>query len=652
MCFVGRLLFDKLMVCAVVLSGWAAMASAQAEVKQATAAPSSNTAPPSNAGSPEATLPGLVATPLPTPAVPIETDPLVIQIDEAIRINSQRFLVANHNSPWQIYHGLLAYRRDFMLRVGNEKMSAIDWIATHEPKFDGQPLLLITSHGAKFHPYNGHDMAFEGHPSQGLALLSESHLPVDFAFKIGDKQVTIGDMLQNSMMELNSNEEITWVLWALVNYLKTDAQWVNQWGQAWSIEQLVAHQVRASVENGACGGNHGLFVLVRARDKYLKTGKPLRGAWFEADQKIQRYLETARQLQNADGSFSAEFYRKRGYTNDMNERFNTTGHTFEFVSVALPESRLNEPWVRNAAAVLARELIAHRRDQPSCGPLYHSCHSLINYRARLRPMSLLATNPVTRQNFPPVVAEAKPAAAAPTVVPAPAAVSIPVPVVTSPAVVANPTAVAGTPAPALQTQPTPVTLPAPLEVKPKAPELKTVPEFKPTTPIITRPTAREADMAPPSALQPANVAPSAGLSGVGAASPLPAKSPVVKGPSVIVAPKPAVESVPVAVDSTSKATARQKVPAAADHKSTLVDAAAPRLLPSTPEALPASPTPTEPPRPTAGSATASDDASSEMAKLLKMAATTIATPSPPAQIVEILDDIFGLPVSALTPINR
>lgn len=335
------------------------------------------------------------AVPVPPTAANPAEDPLLKQIDLAIQANSQRYLVANSNSPWQIFHGLLAYRQDFKVRVGDQKMSAIEWVATMEPQFDRQPLLMKTPHGAKFHPFT-RPYAFEGHPSQTLALLSESKLPVDYKFKIGNETVTIADFLNSTMMEVNPKEEITWVLWALINYVKVDAQWVNQWNQPWSIEALVQHQVRARVEGSPCGGNHGLFVLVRARNKYLMDGRPLRGAWLEADQKIQRYVQIARSLQNPDGSFSSEFYEGRGHTRDMNERFNTTGHTFEFLSIGLSDAQLNEPWVRSAAMVLANELYIHRRAQPDCGPMYHSLNALMNYRNRLRPpqSAVAATTPV------------------------------------------------------------------------------------------------------------------------------------------------------------------------------------------------------------------------------------------------------------------
>jgi hypothetical protein len=437
------------------------------------------------------------ATPAPTPIVAAPEDPLLTQIDQAIQVNGQRFLTANYHSPWQIFHGILAYRQDFQLKLGEQKISAIEWVATNEPRFDGLPLLLVTVHGAKFHPFT-REYAFEGHPSQTLALLSESHLPVDYAFKVGERKVTIADFLNNTMMEVgvNPQDEITWVLWALNNYLKPDAQWRNQMGQPWSIERLVQHQVSAAVVGGPCGGNHGLFAIAKARDKYVSHGGQLRGVWLQADQKINQYIEYARLLQNPDGSFSSNFYAGRGYSQDMNTRFNTTGHTLEFLSVGLPDARLNDQWVRNAAQVLSKELIDNRRAQASPGPLYHSVNALRNYGDRLRKTTQksaaiaatpatpapTATVPATPAPSTPPVASSEPVTATP-------AAPTPAPITVSPAPATSTPSTTATPAPATTVAPAPatptLTIPAPAApnptVLPAPPAISTPAPPAPTT---------------------------------------------------------------------------------------------------------------------------------------------------------------------------
>lgn len=335
---------------------------------------------PAAPAAPPASMP-ITATPVTAPS----GDQFLAQLDLAIDVSSRRYLRANEHSPWQIFHGLLALKQDFQLVLGNSKVNAIEWIATSEPQFDGQPLLMKTPHGGKFHSFT-RPYAFEGHPAQFLALLSQSDLPTTYRFKVGNQFITLGDIITNTTKEVNTREEVTWVLWGLQHYMRPDAQWVNQNNEPWSIERLVQIETQAPVVGAPCGGNHRLFALTRTRDKHLKFGGKLVGTWAQADYKIRQHIEIARSMQNFDGTFSSKFYETSGHTSDLNQRFNTTGHTMEFLSIALPNERLNEPWVRNAVSVLCNDLIANRQRQIDCGPLYHTLNSLMIYRERVRSL--------------------------------------------------------------------------------------------------------------------------------------------------------------------------------------------------------------------------------------------------------------------------
>lgn len=324
-------------------------------------------------------------------------------LDRAIHVTSKRYLIANTNTPWQIFHYILAMRQESLLRLGNTKVNAIEWLSTSEPQFDNQPWLLLTPHGAKFHPYTK-KFYFEGHPSQFLALLSHSDLPMDYPFHVQGKVLTLKDLVNNTMKEVNTKEEVTWVLWALQHFLKSDATWLNQANEPWSIERLVQIETAGQVVGAPCGGNHRLFALTRARDKYLLSGGALRGVWFQADQKIKQHIEIARSLQNPDGSFSSDWYKGPGQTTDINLRFNTSGHTMEFLAASLPKERLTEQWVRNAVWMLSRELIINQNVQIDCGPLFHSLDALILYRDRIRAKSLTNPRPPEVAINPPSVA--------------------------------------------------------------------------------------------------------------------------------------------------------------------------------------------------------------------------------------------------------
>ncbi len=323
-----------------------------------------------------------------TPPAEPAADPLDVQIDKAIGITSRRKLTAGVHTPWQIMHGILALRHDFLLKKSrdskaDETVKAIDWMGSGA-KHDNLTLFERTQFGGRARPYT-RPYAFEGHPNQFFGIFVMSDLDKDYKFKAGDNEVSIADMVENAKMDVTQGPEVTWTLWALSHYLPTDSQWHNRYGQPWSIERMVQIQTQESVISAPCGGTHGLFALAYARNKHLAEGKQLRGVWMEADQKIKRFTEEARVLQNQDGSFSTEYFRGRGFSNDFNKRIAHSGHMLEWLMMALPQSRLKDPWVRKGLDRLATDLVENRKEAAECGPLYHALHALILYRLRTRP---------------------------------------------------------------------------------------------------------------------------------------------------------------------------------------------------------------------------------------------------------------------------
>lgn len=319
-------------------------------------------------------------------SLPTSGDAFTDLVERAIRVTGQRKLTAGVHTPWQVVHGILAQRWDLsMLKKENpqEEVSGIEWI-TGGVYFDGMPLWEATPYGGRGHPFT-RPYAFEGHPTQFLGYMSMANIPLEYEVKTPTKIITIKDIINDAKMQVHTGVEITWTLWALAHYEEPDCQWFNAAGEPWSIERLVKLQIDEPVTSGACGGCHGLFALSYARNMYLSTRKPLRGVWFEADQKIKRYIAEAKALQNADGSFSTNHFNGPGYSDDFGLRITTSGHQLEWLMIALPQSKLKEEWFRRAIANVARDLINNRHVASDCGPLYHGMHALVVYRQRTVP---------------------------------------------------------------------------------------------------------------------------------------------------------------------------------------------------------------------------------------------------------------------------
>lgn len=318
-------------------------------------------------------------------AVLESNDPLVKLVYETREIQRQRLLNTTDHTPWQMMHGLLGLRQDFLINHDGKTINGLEWIQTG-PMFKNEPWFQKTSHGGRAHPFN-HPYWFEGHINQSLAILAMCNLPLETQFGTPQGPITMREMLKNAQMTANAREEVTWTLWALATYLPSDAEWINEKGERWSIERLVQLETGKQVggPTSPCGGTHGLFALARARNVYLKTGKPLRGIWALADQKIQKYIRTVQTQLNNDGSLSSNFFRGREYKQDFDKRMASNGHLLEFLMVALPQERLKEPWVRRAIEATANDLKNNRKAYVSCSPLYHATDALTIYLERVLP---------------------------------------------------------------------------------------------------------------------------------------------------------------------------------------------------------------------------------------------------------------------------
>lgn len=315
----------------------------------------------------------------------LEKVPLRDLMEIAIHETSRRTLIAERHTPWQVVHGVLALRWDLRLKdqQSGKLISGIEWI-TGGAYYDNKPLWMETPYGGQGHPFTK-PYAFEGHPTQFLGYMCLANIPLDYEVQTPTKVITVRDIINDAKMQVRTGREITWTLWALAHYESPDAQWINAAGEAWSIERLLKMQVDEPVTSGACGGCHGLFALAYARNLKIASGEPLRGVWLEADQKVQRYIEEARSLQNTDGSFSSNHFLGPGYSQEFGKRISTSGHQLEWLMMSLPQSRLNEEWIQRGISNVARDLIIHRNTEADCGPLFHALHSLVLYRQRTIP---------------------------------------------------------------------------------------------------------------------------------------------------------------------------------------------------------------------------------------------------------------------------
>ena len=316
------------------------------------------------------------------PATPERSRLLKQRVEAAIEQVRQRDLLLT-NGFWTVFHGILGLGPSATLKdpeLGT-RVNALDYI------FNGGEVrglrFIPTEYGVDVE--TGEMFVSQGHQDQFLAEIAQSGVPIDRKVRVGRKVYTLRDFAHHSQMRasVTANQELSWTILALGQYLGTDLAWTNASGEKLRFKDLVRYEVQASVEQGACGGTHRLFGLQWVYNLHLRAGGKPVGVWKDLADEQARYQRLARKLQNPDGSFSTNFFRGPANAGDMQLHMNTTGHILEWLAYSLPETELRQEWMERAVNRLALMFFEIQNQPMEGGTLYHAAHGLRIYYERV-----------------------------------------------------------------------------------------------------------------------------------------------------------------------------------------------------------------------------------------------------------------------------
>lgn len=291
---------------------------------------------------------------------------------------SQRPETTAERSPWGVMHALIAYGPDTQVLVGNQRVNAIGWLLWNG-NCRGQQLLYL--HNNQLAAHVGAP-GTQGHAGQLLAMLAQWRVRPETPMKVQGRDFTVADFIEYEKATCEPKSELTFKLIALSYYLDSDATWTDNRGRTWSIPRLIQEELAQPIVGAACGGTHrmtGFSYALRMRER---DGKPLDGQWARARTFVDDYHEYTFRLQNADGSFSTNWFAGRGDWGDTARRIETTGHIFEWLAYSLPEEQLFDPRMVRAATFLTETMIQQRNNKIEIGPKGHALHGLNLYLNR------------------------------------------------------------------------------------------------------------------------------------------------------------------------------------------------------------------------------------------------------------------------------
>ncbi len=311
----------------------------------------------------------------------VPADGLRQRIDAAIDQVQHRELQTSHGF-WTVLHGILGVGTDLKLIDPKTRtaVTAIDYITgggdLRGMRFIPTPAGLDVQMGPMF--------VGQGHVDQFVAEMLQVGLSTDHPFQVDGRYYTLMDFVRQAQtrVRVTENQELSWTVIVIGQCLGTQAQWTNSFDESLRLEDLVRYELDQNVEAAACGGTHRLFGLHWVHQLHVKNGGANTGVWQEVAEKMKRYQDLARELQNPDGSFSTEFFRGPGNVDEMRQRITSSGHVFEWLALSLPEEQLRANWVRRAANSLSNMILDIQSAPMEGGTLYHAAHGLRLYRDR------------------------------------------------------------------------------------------------------------------------------------------------------------------------------------------------------------------------------------------------------------------------------
>jgi hypothetical protein len=303
------------------------------------------------------------------------------KVRKALAIYYPKHLNTRDHSPWEVMHGIIAYGVDAKLFRGasrGEEVNAIGWMCFNGA-CRGEQLFYLNNNEIVARQGPG----LQGHFGQFLAIIAQCHVNRNYPMNVNGRSFTLESLIEHEKLDCRAGEELTFKLIGLMHYLDSEATWQNREGQPWSLQRLVREELKQPIRGAACGGTHRLMGLSYAVNKRLQRGQPVNGEFSRAQIFINDFHRYTFGLQNPDGSFSTEWFVRRGANPDIDRRVKTSGHITEWLAFSLDEQNLQDPRMVRAVDYLATLLVDGRDHNWEIGPLGHALHSLRIYDRRM-----------------------------------------------------------------------------------------------------------------------------------------------------------------------------------------------------------------------------------------------------------------------------
>ena len=316
---------------------------------------------------------------------------LLARAERVIAKVHARPLSSERNTPWAVMHAVIAYEKDLWVldTADGKKVGGIEYLC-RRAKYDGKRIFR-DNRGQPALPTRGLSYGMrasfkvQDHVDQFLMTFADAGVSLKEPIVAeGGRKFTVGDMLAASQANMTDSQEVGWTLVVAATYLPLDAKWKARSGKQYTLEGIAAIAIRRDPRRETEGGPHHLYGVAYALEKYrAKHEGPLSGTWAAARAYLDQYAALAKKYQLDDGAFSVAMFRGSRAASSPRQMVWATGHTIEWLCVALTAEQLREAWVQKGVAALLAVMEKTPIESLSEGGLYHAAHALRRYKEKV-----------------------------------------------------------------------------------------------------------------------------------------------------------------------------------------------------------------------------------------------------------------------------
>lgn len=263
-----------------------------------------------------------------------------------------------------------------------------------EKHFPGsQPLLRSTPYGISVRFKVGRIMDLpvetwpdcEAHLDKVASVFGELGLPAGYPISAPGKFGCIRDILIDSAMRFQPDQELEFSLKAYLYYFDLPAAWTTRHGRQVNLNDLLrslAHR-KMGEQAGACVGTHvchALALALRVDDEVPYLGNT-RNDLMDYLQLVSKRLERSQEPSGAwpaDWALSGSGARLADVEGEVGSRMRSTGHHLEWIAMAPPSACPSDPAVEKAIRYVQQTLteISGHGYYFSYTSLTHAAHAL------------------------------------------------------------------------------------------------------------------------------------------------------------------------------------------------------------------------------------------------------------------------------------